>query len=241
MNPTQATWHDVEHSGYTADLQAWKSLILLSKRRRVLELGCGTGRVLHRIAPDCESVTGVDSSEQLLAALRSRTKPGCSLQTVLARAPELPPLPPQDLIIGPTLFIQLLNDQSERFQLLSWVLSQLEHNGSAAFAVADGLPSSDYEQTGIAPESSDRLTVCGTQLVSCITQLDSVNGVFSLHRSRSVNGVETETTRERLSTVAVDEICAEAAAVGLGLQRTIEVPHSTRHAGVRILVFNAAL
>jgi natural product biosynthesis luciferase-like monooxygenase protein len=40
--------------------------------RRVLEIGCGTGMILSRVAPACERYVGVDFSSAVLAGLRAR-------------------------------------------------------------------------------------------------------------------------------------------------------------------------
>ncbi|WP_394839475.1 amino acid adenylation domain-containing protein [Pendulispora rubella] len=47
--------------------------ILETKPRRVLEIGCGTGLLLQRIAPHCESFLGTDTSETALRYLRAHT------------------------------------------------------------------------------------------------------------------------------------------------------------------------
>ncbi|MGI9022775.1 MAG: amino acid adenylation domain-containing protein, partial [Acidimicrobiales bacterium] len=46
--------------------------ILASQPRRVLELGCGTGLLLWRVAPHCESYVGTDLSAATLATLERR-------------------------------------------------------------------------------------------------------------------------------------------------------------------------
>ena len=44
--------------------------ILALRPRRVLEIGCGTGLLLHRVAPRCESYLATDFSPTVVAALR---------------------------------------------------------------------------------------------------------------------------------------------------------------------------
>ncbi|MDN3638514.1 LLM class flavin-dependent oxidoreductase [Simiduia curdlanivorans] len=46
--------------------------ILALKPRRVLEIGCGTGMVLFRVAPHCEAYVGVDFSSQALATIEQK-------------------------------------------------------------------------------------------------------------------------------------------------------------------------
>ena len=53
-------------------VQATVARILALRPRRVLELGCGTGLLLWRVAPHCESYVGTDLSAATLATLRRR-------------------------------------------------------------------------------------------------------------------------------------------------------------------------
>ena len=57
----------------------------------VLEIGCGTGRVLLPIARDGIAITGVDPSEEMLTVLRSKSPPqGVSLVRATAQTLSLP-------------------------------------------------------------------------------------------------------------------------------------------------------
>ncbi|HWI18472.1 MAG TPA: amino acid adenylation domain-containing protein, partial [Vicinamibacterales bacterium] len=57
-----------------ADMRAWLDetveRILALSPRRVMEIGCGTGMVLHHVAPHVEAFTGADISESVVARLR---------------------------------------------------------------------------------------------------------------------------------------------------------------------------
>ncbi len=50
--------------------------ILARRPRRILEIGCGTGLLLSRLAPHCERYVAVDFSEVALAHIRERILPG---------------------------------------------------------------------------------------------------------------------------------------------------------------------
>ena len=54
------------------DVGFYRSILAAQRGRRLLELGCGTGRVLLSLLPDCEEATGVDSSEGMLTVLREK-------------------------------------------------------------------------------------------------------------------------------------------------------------------------
>lgn len=60
----------------TAEMQEWVSRTVERIRRlgprRILEIGCGTGLLLHRLAPHCESYIGTDFSETVLSGLQRR-------------------------------------------------------------------------------------------------------------------------------------------------------------------------
>ena len=76
-----ATWYDVEHDRVTEDIECYQELIMQADLRAptILEIGCGTGRVLARLAAAGYSVTGIDPSDAMrqrcarrLAALPER-------------------------------------------------------------------------------------------------------------------------------------------------------------------------
>ncbi|MEU0518088.1 non-ribosomal peptide synthase/polyketide synthase [Streptosporangium sp. NPDC006007] len=59
------------------EMREWRDatigLIDESRPRRVLEIGVGSGLILSRVAPDCESYWGTDVSEEAVRALRAQT------------------------------------------------------------------------------------------------------------------------------------------------------------------------
>ncbi|MEM6756660.1 MAG: class I SAM-dependent methyltransferase, partial [Planctomycetota bacterium] len=68
--------HDVAHfydllAAAPDDLAFYRGLIH-SPDARVLELGCGTGRVLAPLADDCAYIHGIDHSESMLTFCRQR-------------------------------------------------------------------------------------------------------------------------------------------------------------------------
>src|SRR5437773_1382937 len=56
-----------------ADVPLYKNRIQ-SRETRVLELGCGTGRVLVPLAEDCGYIHGLDISEAMIAICRGKLK-----------------------------------------------------------------------------------------------------------------------------------------------------------------------
>lgn len=61
------------------EMQEWVTVttdrILALKPRRVLEIGCGSGMILYRVAPHCEAYVGVDFSAQALDLIAQRLGP----------------------------------------------------------------------------------------------------------------------------------------------------------------------
>ena len=65
-----APWYDVEHADVTDDLAMYAGF-LSATGGPVLELGCGSGRVLVPLAEDGHIITGVDRSSVMLARCRA--------------------------------------------------------------------------------------------------------------------------------------------------------------------------
>ena len=54
------------------DVDFYRSFLSIDGSTRLLELGCGTGRVMASLLPECAAVVGVDQSESMLAHARDR-------------------------------------------------------------------------------------------------------------------------------------------------------------------------
>lgn len=66
-----APYYDLEHAGYQEDIDLYVNYAL-AVGSPVLELGCGTGRLLEPLAHKGIQVVGVDSSPAMLAHARQR-------------------------------------------------------------------------------------------------------------------------------------------------------------------------
>ena len=66
-----ARYYDLENADFTEDLEFWLDLAD-EYGDPVLELGCGTGRVLLNLARRGHAVTGVDNAPEMLARLESK-------------------------------------------------------------------------------------------------------------------------------------------------------------------------
>lgn len=67
-----ARFYDIgnELKKYDCDIDFYRSYVKMGTR--VLELGCGTGRVTLPLLKDCSSITAVDLSEQMLTLLQTK-------------------------------------------------------------------------------------------------------------------------------------------------------------------------
>jgi SAM-dependent methyltransferase len=74
-----APYYDLEHAGYQEDLDLYLNYAL-AVGSPVLELGCGTGRLMEPLARRGMEVVGVDSSPAMLARARQRLEENNLLQ-----------------------------------------------------------------------------------------------------------------------------------------------------------------
>lgn len=69
-----ATYYDLEHRAFTDDVDLYLQFVEAAGDP-VLEMGCGTGRILREIAAAGFNVTGIDSSASMLAFAREALDP----------------------------------------------------------------------------------------------------------------------------------------------------------------------
>ena len=92
-----APFYDIEHARFDDDLDMYQNYAGLSSGP-LLELACGSGRLLVPLARDGYMLTGVDSSEQMLSLARERLREEELLSRVTLVQQDftqlqLPPLP----------------------------------------------------------------------------------------------------------------------------------------------------
>ncbi|HEV2662742.1 MAG TPA: class I SAM-dependent methyltransferase, partial [Ktedonobacteraceae bacterium] len=66
-----APFYDIEHAQFGEDLDMYRNFAELNGGK-ILELACGSGRVLLPLVQDGYAVTGVDTSAAMLAIARAR-------------------------------------------------------------------------------------------------------------------------------------------------------------------------
>lgn len=209
-----AIWHDVECAGYEADLPLWEELAD-EAGGPVLELGCGTGRVVRHLARRGVAAVGLDRDPDLILAASERAQDSVRMELGDARSFSLGA--DFALVLAPMQLIQLLDGSRERLECLTSVVASLAPGGRAAFAIVEEVvpsplgsslpPLPDVRQDGDWVYSSLPLEIRrdeGSVLLRRLRQTVSSDGTLS-----------EEEDEVRLSLLAAATLEREAAEVGL--------------------------
>jgi SAM-dependent methyltransferase len=132
---TLALLYDWEHDGLGEDVDLYRALARRSDAP-VLELACGSGRIIGPLAEDGFAVTGVDSSEQMLARARWRLR-SASVTGQLVRADMTKSLPDGRfglVILGLDAF-GFVHESGAQLGLLRGVAERLAPDGVAVIDV----------------------------------------------------------------------------------------------------------
>jgi SAM-dependent methyltransferase len=160
-----AELYDWEHDRYGEDLDFYRAL---AKRTGgpILELGCGTGRVLADLAAEGHHCIGVDASSTMLARARERLS-GRSLDADLIEAPMQAfssPRPARLAIIALDSFGHLLT-QDDQLRALTTVRSALTDGGLLVIDLSNGNNHGEPRD-----ELSHHITAGGTDGETLITK-----------------------------------------------------------------------
>jgi SAM-dependent methyltransferase len=135
-----ARYYDLQHSTHTPDIPMYLDAAVAARGghapARVLELGCGTGRVLIPLADAGHYVLGVDASPEMLDIARRRLQdmPGARCDLVLADAaqedwPGAPPAECDLAIVALNTFLHNLTRESQ-LGMLSAARRRLRRGGT---------------------------------------------------------------------------------------------------------------
>jgi SAM-dependent methyltransferase len=234
-------WHDVECASYVADLTLWRELAHAADGR-VLDVGCGTGRVALDLAAHGHPITGLDSDADLVAELSRRAR-GRSLRVDAVCADARSFSLPQRfaLAIAPMQVFQLMGGSEGRQRALARVREHLEPRGRAAIALADPFEA-------VAPEDSlpplpDVREEDGWVLSSQPLAVRPRDGGVSVDRVRQLVSPGGELSEElysvHLDAVSAAELEGEAEAAGLAPGGRLEVGPTVDHVGSTVVVLEA--
>ncbi|HLY65690.1 MAG TPA: class I SAM-dependent methyltransferase, partial [Chloroflexota bacterium] len=124
------------------DCSFWQAVGRDHRRGRILELGCGSGRVTELLASSGARVMGLDISTEMLALARKRLARH-NVWLVMGDLRELPLRGRFNVIVAPDDPFSHLTSGSERQQALCALASQLEPNGRL---IVDALWFSEEEE-----------------------------------------------------------------------------------------------
>jgi SAM-dependent methyltransferase len=247
-----AIWHDVECGSYGADLPLWEELADRCGGR-VLELGCGTGRVALHLARRGHRVIGLDRDPELLAVLQERASdfqhsgvgpksdaPADLVEALLADARDFELESAVSLVLAPTHLLQLLADSAERAESLRCIASALRPGGILAAAIIEEMPEPD----GAPPPLPDVREVDGWVYSSLATEAAIGPGEIVVRRLRqmvSPQGALSEEPNEvRLATFAAATLEAEAERFGLRPAGRGELSPTDLHVGSIVVLLEKA-
>ncbi len=231
-------WHDVECADYKADLFLWEELAEQAGGP-VLELGCGTGRVIMHLAErGVPFALGIDNDPELVASVWERAVGSAAdAEQLDVRDFETPA--DFALVLAPMQLIQLLEGSGERAECLSCVVESMTSDGKAAFAIVEEVSPVPLETP--APPLPDVHQVEGWIYSSLPLEIHGDSESVVLRRLRQTISPEGELSDEvneiRLSLLSADTLEREAAEVGLRPAGRRAIPATDAHIGSTVVVF----
>jgi SAM-dependent methyltransferase len=197
-----AEFYDSEHDQFEDDIE-WYVHLAGVAGPRVLELGCGSGRLLAPLAAAGNRVVGLDASDAMLERARARLQPAIARGEVSLVLGSMEALPgaasgPFDLVIIPLNGLLHVEDPRQQQRVLAQVAQVLRPGGLLAIdvlhAVPDALASFDGRvlhegswdtETGMVSKFSSRTVDWTNQLIGSEVWYDTVDerGTLSRHRT----------------------------------------------------------
>lgn len=218
MRDDAVAWHDVECAAYTVDLPVWRELAD-AHPGRILDIGCGTGRVALDLASRGHEVTALDSEAELVHELARRARERqLRVDTIVADARTFV-LPNRfTLAIAPQQVVQLLGGSAGRVAFLRSARGILAPEGVLAVALSD--PAEAVPEEEVLPPLPDVRELDGWVLSSRPLAMRPAPGGVALERLRQAVSPSGELS-EHLSTLHLDELAPEVLeqeAQGAGLR-----------------------
>lgn len=230
----EVVWHDVECGAYGADLPLWEELAD-GISGRILDLGCGTGRVALHLARRGHAMVGLDVSCSLIAALVNRSD-GLPVDAVIGDTRELE-LPMEfELVLAPMQLVQLLASADERRGCLQCVAGHLKPGGLAAFAIVEEMP----EPVDASPPLPDTREVDGWVYSSLPIEATVDDGAIRVRRLRQTVSPAGELSEEvdevLLQALDASTLEREAELAGLTPAGRRAIPPTDEHVGSTVVL-----
>jgi len=228
-------WHDVECGAYTGDLELWEGMA--EERGRVLELGCGTGRVGIWLIQRGYRVTGLDRDPLLVEEFMRRAG-GLAVEARKADAAGFELEESFDLVLAPMQLVQLLDGAPARQGCLESAASHLRAGGMLALAIVDGLP--DSRAGKAASPLPDVREIDGWVYSSLPLETVADGDSIVVRRLRQVvspeGGLSEEVNEVELRALTAEQLEAEAIDAGLRPAGRREVPATEAHVGSTVVL-----
>jgi len=229
-------WHDVECGAYSADLELWEGLSV-ERGRRVLELGCGTGRVGIWLARRGHWVAGLDS-DRLVVERFNRRAEGLTADAREADATGFELEQSFDLVLAPMQLIQLLDGSEARKACLARSAGCLRPGGLLALALVEGSPTAGVEE--FVPPVPDVREIDGWVYSSLPLETVVDGEAIVVRRLRQavspVGGLREEVNEIELHALSAGELEAEAIESRLRPAGRREVPETDAHVGSTVVL-----
>lgn len=223
---TSVIWHEVECGSYEADLAVWEELAA-KNAGPILDLGCGTGRVLRHLERRGYEILGLDIDGALVADLKAAVV-GDARGFELGRE--------FGLILAPMQLVQLFADAEARRRCLDCVASHLGPDGFAALAIVESMP----EPSDPSPLLPDTCEVDGWVYSSLPVDAEVVDGEIRVRRLRQTVAPGGELSEEAVDIVlrALDADTLEREAEGVGLRPAgrQSIPPTGEHVGSTVVL-----
>jgi SAM-dependent methyltransferase len=233
---SEVIWNDVECGGYEADLPIWEQLAA-ENDGPILELGCGTGRVvMHLAASTGKLVIGVDSDDALVAALWERAR-GTSGDAEIGDVRGFDLHFEFQLVLAPMQLIQLLEGRADRICCLSCVADHLLPGGRAAFAIVDEMPAPAADA---GPQLPDVRQLDGWVYSSLPLEPEIRQDSIVLRRLRQIVSPDGDLSEEEnevvLQAFSAQQLEEEAREMGLRPLGRRQIPATDAHVGSTVVI-----
>ena len=133
--------------------------------KRILEIGCGTGLLLFRLAPECEAYTGVDITAAALENIRNglSVKPMSQVQLVQAAAHDLSAIEDgaYDTVVINSV-VQYFSGAEYLQRVIQTAMAKLAPGGALFVGDVRSLPLLEAFQTSVAMSHADPTTATET-------------------------------------------------------------------------------
>jgi SAM-dependent methyltransferase len=226
MMDSSVIWHDVECGGYSADLELWEELAA-DRDGPILDLGCGTGRVLSHLARRGYEVRGLDLHPTLIAELEG-AEPGDARDFELGRR--------FSLVLAPMQLVQLFADADERRRCLRCVAEHLTADGLAAFAIVEGVPISDDTSLPLPDAREVDGWIYSSQAIETLLDGDWIRARRLRQTVSPAGELEEEVSEDLLHVLTAGALEDEAMQVGLRPAGCRIVPQTDDHVGSTVVL-----